>query len=85
MERAVPHLTADKLGGTTGERDRPSNPGFQCGEIKPQDLLLKTLVRVEVGGETPNLTEFIGETYRVLERTQNHPPRNQYQKGLICL
>ena len=34
----VPHLCADKLGGTTGEqdKDRPRNPGFQYREIKPQ-------------------------------------------------
>ena len=42
---------------------------------------------VEVAaGETPSLTgEFIGETHRVLECTQAHPPRNQHQKGPICL
>ena len=42
---------------------------------------------VEVAaGETPSLTgEFIGETHRVLERTQTHPPGNQHQKGPICL
>ena len=33
-EQVVPHLCADKLGGTTGERDRPHNPRFQCREIK---------------------------------------------------
>ena len=27
-----------KRGGATGEQDRPHNPGFQCGEIKPQNL-----------------------------------------------
>ena len=37
-------------------------------------------------GETPRLTgEVIGETKRVLERTQAHPPENQHQKGPICL
>ena len=82
----VPHLHEDKPGGTNGERDRPHNPGFQHGEIKPQNLLLKTPVGVEVAGETPSLTgEFLGETYRVLEGTQNHPPRNQHQKGPIQL
>ena len=30
----VPHLHADKPGGTTGEPDRPHNPGFQHGETK---------------------------------------------------
>ena len=30
----------EQLGGTTGERDRPFNPGFQHGEIKPQTLWL---------------------------------------------
>ena len=29
VEWAVPHLHADKLGGTTGEPDRLHNPGFQ--------------------------------------------------------
>ena len=29
-DQVVPHLPADKLGGTTGEQDRPCNPGFQC-------------------------------------------------------
>ena len=29
-ERALPHLHADKLEGTTGEQDRPLNTGFQC-------------------------------------------------------
>ena len=48
---------------------------------------MKTPVRVEAAaGETPNLTgEFIGETHRVLELTQAHPPWNQHQKGPICL
>ena len=37
-------------------------------------------------GETPSLTgEFVGETHRVLERTQTHPLGNQLQKGPICL
>ena len=37
-------------------------------------------------GETTSLTgEFVGETHRVLELTQNHPPRNQHQKGPIYL
>ena len=37
-------------------------------------------------GETPGFTgEFVGETHRVLEHTQNHPPENQDQKGPICL
>ena len=41
---------------------------------------------VAVVGETPSLTgEFIGETYRVLERTQTHPPRNQHQKDTTRL
>ena len=33
---AVPHSHIDKPGGTTGVRDRPHNPGFWLGEIKPQ-------------------------------------------------
>ena len=37
-EWVVPHSHADKLGGTTGKRDRPHDPVFQCGEIKPKNL-----------------------------------------------
>ena len=35
---AVPHLPADKPGGTTGERERPGNPDSQCRGEKPQKL-----------------------------------------------
>ena len=38
VERVVPHFHADKPGGTTGERDRPRNPGFQCRDINPPNL-----------------------------------------------
>ena len=31
----IQKLCADKPGGTTGEQDRPHNPGFQHREIKP--------------------------------------------------
>ena len=37
-EWEVPHLHVDKQGGATGERDRLSNPGTTCGEIRPQNL-----------------------------------------------
>ena len=41
---------------------------------------------VEAAGEIPSLTgEFVGETHRILEHTQNQPPKNQHQKGPICL
>ena len=33
-----PHLRVDKPGGTTVKQERPCNPGFQCREIKPQNL-----------------------------------------------
>ena len=36
----IPHLFADKLGGKTGEPDRPHNTGFQHGKSKPQNLWL---------------------------------------------
>ena len=44
----IQHLSADKPGGTTGEQDRPCDPGFQCGEIKPQKKL--TLAVKTYGG-----------------------------------
>ena len=43
-------------------------------------------MEVGVVGETPSLIgEFMRETHRVLEHTQAHEPRNQHQKGPICL
>ena len=54
-----------------GPGDIPHNPGLQHREIKPQSLLLKTPVEVEVAaGEPPSLTgEFVGETHKGLEHT----------------
>ena len=55
------------------------------GNKAPKPLAVETY-GVAVMGKTPSLTgEFVGETHRVLEHTQNHTPRNQHQKGLICL
>ena len=34
VDQAVPHSPTDKAGGTTGERDRPRDPGLQCKKIK---------------------------------------------------
>ena len=69
-DQGVPHLRVDKSGGTTGEQDRPHNPGFQHREIKPQNLWLLKPVSIAVATETPSLTrEFVGETHRVLECT----------------
>ena len=37
---------------------------------------------VATAGEIPRFTgESTEEIHRVMERTQNHPPRNQHQKG----
>ena len=36
VERVVPCSCVDKLGGTTEEQDRPSNPGLRHRKIKPQ-------------------------------------------------
>ena len=55
------------------------------GNKASKPLAIKT-VGVTVVGETPSLTGgFTGETHRVLEHTQTHPPRNQHQKGPSCL
>ena len=79
-------MRAGKPGGTAGEQDRLHDPGFQGGEIKPQNLLLKKPVGVEKVEGTPSLTGvFTGETHRVLESTQDHTPGSQHQKGPICL
>ena len=43
---------------------------------------MKKLVGVEVEGETIRLTgEFVGETYKVLECTQTHPPGESAPEG----
>ena len=48
--------------------------------------LAEKSVGVEVAGETPSLTgKLVGETHGVIEHTQANPPRNQHQKGPICL
>ena len=38
LDWVFPHSCADKLGGTTGERDRPHNPGFQGGVNQVAEL-----------------------------------------------
>ena len=49
-------------------------------------LVVKTCGGVVAVGKIPSLTgDFIGEIHRVLECIQTHPPRNQHQKGPICL
>ena len=40
MDQAVSHSHVDKPGGTAREQDRPHNPGFQCGKVKPHNLWL---------------------------------------------
>ena len=37
-DQVVPHLCTDKLRETIRELERPSNPGFQHREIKPQNF-----------------------------------------------
>ena len=68
------------------ECNRPCNPGFQLGETKPQNLCLKKYVGGEAARKTISLTgEFVGETHRALEHTQNHPPGNQHQRAqFVC-
>ena len=87
MADGVGSLTVhlDKLGGTTGEKDRPSNPGLQCWKITPQTSVCKNLWGPRWWEKLPTSQEFIGETHRVPESTQNHLPWNQYQKGPIGL
>ena len=85
VDWVVVHSRADKPGGATGEQGSQYNPGFQHGEIEPQNLRLKTHVGVEAAaGETPSLTgEFTGETHKVLEHAQAHLPGNQHRKGSV--
>ena len=82
--QVVPHSPADKLGETTGDRDRPCNSGSQHQEKKvSKPLAVKSYVAV---GQIASLTgESVGGADRVLECTQAHPCGNQHQKGAICL
>ena len=43
VEQVVPHLHVCKLRGTTGERDRRSNPGFQSQEESFKTSVCKNL------------------------------------------
>ena len=82
----VPHSPAGKPEGTTRERDRPHNPGFQHTEIKPPNLWLQNSEGVAAAAEIPSLTgESVGRAYGVLEYTQAQTPGNQHQNGPICL
>ena len=38
VDRDIPHLSADKPGGTPGQQDGLHNPGFQLREIKASNL-----------------------------------------------
>ena len=49
-------------GGTTEEQDKPCNPQFHCGEIKPQKPLTKKLVGIEVAEKLPSSQESSMET-----------------------
>ena len=70
-----------QLGSETDHTTQGSNAGKEI--LKTSGW--KKSVRVEVVGETPSLTgEFVGKTHRVLEHTQNHPPRNQHLQGPVC-
>ena len=73
----------EQLRSQTDRTTQGSSTGKES--LKTSDY--KTPVGVEAAvGETPSLTgECIGETHRVLEHTQAHPPVNQHQKGPICL
>ena len=61
-------------------------PRVPVWEKKTSKALTVKPMGVAAVGKTPSPTgEFIGETHRVLEHTENHPPGNQCQKGPICL
>ena len=71
----------EQLGSETVRKTQVCSTGN-----KASHLWLKKPVWSAAARGTPSLTgEFFGETHRVLECTQNHPPRNQHQKGPLCL
>ena len=56
------------------------------GNKASKPMTEKTCRGCRGGRNTPSITgECVGETNRVLECTQTHPPRNHHQKGPICL
>ena len=68
------------------EQTDHTNPVFQCRNIKPQNLWLQKSVGVAEAGETPSLTgEVSGDTHRILECAQTHPPEKEHQKSTISL
>ena len=72
-DRAVPHSSAVKLGGTTGERNRPTTQGSSTGKLSLKSSDWKHLWRLWWRGQMPSLTgELVGETHRALECTQTH-------------
>ena len=75
------HLAGEAAAGRPHER--PHNPEFLHGEIKPQTTDLKTPVGVEAAvGETPSLTgKLVGETHRVSPTYTNPPTRESAPEG----
>ena len=68
------------------EEQQITQPRVPAWGNKASKPLTETPVGVEAAGETLSLIgEFVGETHKVLEHTQTHPPGNWRQKGPICL
>ena len=61
VDWAVPHSCVEKPGGTTGEQDKPCNPGFQRGEIKPQTSGCKNLWELQLQEKLPASQESLLE------------------------
>ena len=85
MDQVVPHLHADKLGGTIKEQDRPHNPGFQHSEKKPQNHWLKTCGGCSGRRNSQPHRRVHWRDPHGPKHKQTHAPRNQHQKGPICL
>ena len=86
VDQVVPYLCADKLGETTWGARQTTQPRFPGQGNKASKPLIEKTCGGLWWGEAPSLTgEFVGDTHRVLEHTQTHSPRNQHQKGPICL
>ena len=69
-----------------GNKTDHTTQGSSMGKKTFKTSGWKNLWELAVVGEIPSLTgEFFGETYRVLDHTQTHPPGNQHQKGPTLL
>ena len=68
-----------------GSKTDHTNQGSSMGKQNLKTTEQKNLWGFRCQENSQSQGGLFGETHRLLERTQNHWPRNQHQKGPICL